>query len=95
MIAVTDPGPVCGRSGCPRPVALMWQRYATDAERAAVEPPPVQGDVVLVPVFACTQDTLQQPLPTGTHQSTCTAPTGDLTCNCTPDYPQPGPAVVR
>ena len=92
---MTDDGPVCGRSGCTNPVTLMWQRYATDDERAALVPPPAPGDEVLMPVFACTVDTLNDPLPTGIHQSTCTAPTGAKTCDCTPDYPQAGPADVR
>lgn len=91
---MADDGPVCGRPTCPRPVALMWQRYATDAERAALIPPPAPSDTVLLPVFACHEDTLADPLPTGTHQSTCTAPTGSSTCNCTPDYPTAGPAVM-
>jgi hypothetical protein len=73
----------------------MWQRHATDDERAATVPPPAAGDELLMPVFACHEDTLADPQPTGIHQSTCTAPTGSPTCNCTPDYPQPGPAGVR
>lgn len=80
----TPPGPLCGRTGCPDPAVVQWQR------RCADDPESTEA------VHACVPHAITADAAACIHQPECPGPdSGELpACGCTPEpvVEEPTPA---